>query len=42
MAKAIGGNSHKRVHKNTCQNGSKTSTANKSRKRIKAYRGQGR
>jgi hypothetical protein len=33
---------HKRVHKNTCQNGSKTSTANKSNKTRKAYRGQGR
>lgn len=31
----------KRVAKNTCQNGSKTSTANKSRK-DKKYRGQGR
>ncbi len=37
-----GTSSHKRVHKNTCQNGSKTASANKTRKRIKAYRGQGR
>jgi len=33
---------HKRVHKSTCQNGSKTSTVNKSRKGHKRYRGQGR
>lgn len=33
---------HKRVKKNTCQNGSKTSSANKTRKKIKAYRGQGK
>ncbi len=32
----------KRVVKNTCQNGSKTSTLNKSRKGSKRYRGQGR
>lgn len=41
MAKGAS-NLHKRVHKNTCQNGSKTSTANKSRKAKKPYRGQGR
>lgn len=33
---------HKRIKKNTCQNGSKTSTANKSRKSHKRYRGQGK
>lgn len=33
---------HKSVKKNTCQNGSKTSTTNKSRKSHKQYRGQGR
>jgi len=32
----------KRIVKNTCQNGSKTSTLNKSRKGSKKYRGQGR
>lgn len=37
-----GGSDRKRVHKNTCQNGSKTSSLSKSKKRIKAYRGQGR
>ncbi len=42
MAVAKGQSTHKRVHKNTCQNGSKTSTANKSNKNRKAYRGQGR
>ena len=41
MAKLSDGN-RKRVVKNTCQNGSKTSTANKSRKTHKAYRGQGK
>ena len=40
MAKLSDGN-RKKVVKNTCQNGSKTSTANKSRK-DKKYRGQGR
>lgn len=39
---AKGQSSHKRVVKSTCQNGSKTSTVNKSRKGHKAYRGQGR
>ncbi len=39
---AKGQQERKRVKKNTCQNGSKTSTANKSRKRVKAYRGQGK
>lgn len=34
-------NEHKRVVKNTCQNGSKTSTTNK-HKSVKKYRGQGR
>ncbi len=32
----------KRVVKSTCQNGSKTSTLNKSRKGTKRYRGQGK
>lgn len=32
----------KRVKKSTSQNASKTSTLNKSEKRVKAYRGQGR
>lgn len=41
-ASAKGQGSHKRVVKTTCQNGSKTSTASKSRKQIKAYKGQGR
>ena len=41
MAKGVV-STHKRVHKNTCQNGSKTSTANKSKKSHKRYRGQGR
>jgi len=40
MAKLNDGN-RKKVVKNTCQNGSKSSTANKSRK-DKKYRGQGR
>lgn len=40
MAKLNDGN-RKRVVKNTCQNGSKTSTASKAR-RDKKYRGQGR
>ncbi len=40
MAKA--NSDRKRVVKNTCQNGSKTSTLNKSRKGSKKYRGQGR
>jgi hypothetical protein len=39
---AKGQSTHKRVHKNTCQNGSKTSTLNKSNKGKKPYRGQGR
>jgi hypothetical protein len=42
MAKATSGKNHKAVVKTTCQNGSKTSTASKSRKQVKAYRGQGR
>ena len=33
---------HTRIVKRTCQNGSKTSTLNKSRKTRKPYRGQGR
>lgn len=37
-----GKDERKRVVKNTCQNGSKTSTLNKSRKSSKQYRGQGR
>jgi hypothetical protein len=37
-----GQSTHKRVHKNTCQNGSKSSTVNKGRKGVKRYRGQGR
>lgn len=37
-----GKEARKRVVKSTCQNGSKTSTLNKSRKGSKAYRGQGR
>ena len=41
MAKLNEGN-RKRVVKNTCQNGSKTATVNKSRKTHKKYRGQGR
>lgn len=32
----------KKVVKNTCQNGSKSSTVNKSRKTTKRYQGQGR
>lgn len=32
----------KRVVKSTSQNGSKSSTLNKSQKRIKSYRGQGK
>jgi len=40
MAKLNDGN-RKRVVKNTCQNGSKSSSANKCRK-DKKYRGQGR
>lgn len=35
-------NERKRVHKNTSQNGSKTASANKTRKSVKRYRGQGR
>lgn len=42
MAASKGQSSHKKVVKNTCQNGSKTSSANKSRKSIKKSRGQGR
>lgn len=42
MAGVKSQSTHKRVHKNTCQNGSKTSTANKGNKTRKAYRGQGR
>ena len=37
-----GTSSHRKVVKKTCQNGSKTSTLNKSRKGAKKYRGQGR
>jgi hypothetical protein len=40
MATKLG--ERKKVVKNTAQNGSKTSTSNKSRKTIKQYRGQGR
>ena len=39
---AKGKDDRKRVVKNTCQNGSKTSTLNKSRKNTKRYRGQGK
>ena len=39
---AKGNQERKRVVKNTAQNGSKTSTLNKSRKGSKPYRGQGR
>ena len=39
---AKGQSTHRRVVKATCQNGSKTSTLNKSRKGTKRYRGQGR
>lgn len=43
MAAAKGQPSHKSVVKTTAQNGSKTSSMNKTRKRShKAYRGQGR
>lgn len=42
MAKPTSGSAHKRVVKKTCQNGSKTSTLNKSNKNVKKYRGQGR
>ena len=37
-----GSSKHTRVVKKTCQNGSKSSTANKTRKTRKKYRGQGR
>ena len=37
-----GSSKHTRLVKKTCQNGSKTSTLNKSRKKTKRYRGQGR
>ncbi len=37
-----GNSRHTRVHKRTCQNGSKSSTLNKARKTRKKYRGQGR
>lgn len=37
-----GKDDRKSVVKTTCQNGSKTSTLSKGRKRSKAYRGQGR
>jgi hypothetical protein len=39
---AKGNQERKRVVKNTAQNGSKTSTLNKSKKTHKRYRGQGR
>lgn len=39
---AKGNNKHTRVVKRTAQNGSKTSTLSKSRKKTKKYRGQGR
>ncbi len=39
---AKGKDERKRVTKNTCQNGSKTSTLNKANKTVKKYRGQGR
>ena len=43
MAKRNSDTGHKSVVKTTCQNGSKTSSMNKTRKRnSKAYRGQGR
>ena len=37
-----GSSKHTRLVKRTCQNGSKRSTLNKSRKKTKKYRGQGR
>ena len=37
-----GKEARRRLVKKTCQNGSKTSTLNKSRKGTKRYRGQGR
>ena len=37
-----GTNLRRKIVKKTCQNGSKTSTLNKTRKRTKKYRGQGR
>jgi len=37
-----GTSSRRKIVKKTCQNGSKTSTLNKTRKRTKRYRGQGR
>ena len=42
MAKASGLKERQRVVKKTCQNGSKSSTLNKSRKTTKRYRGQGK
>ena len=42
MAAKSGDQRRQRVVKKTSQNGSKTSTANKSRKNVKKYRGQGR
>jgi hypothetical protein len=35
-------NKREKVAKQTCQNGSKTSTLNKARKDTKQYRGQGK
>jgi hypothetical protein len=40
--KVNSGKKHKKVVKSTSQNGSKTSTVNKTRKGKKPYRGQGR
>jgi len=42
MAKLGSNDNRKRVVKGTRQNGSKTSTMNKTRKSIKKYQGQGR
>ena len=40
--KVKGKEERRKVHKGTCQNGSKTASANKARKDHKKYRGQGR
>jgi len=42
MAAVKGKEERRRVHKGTCQNGSKKASMNKSRKDHKKYRGQGR
>ena len=42
MAAVKGKEERRRVHKGTCQNGSKSASANKCRKDHKKYRGQGR